>query len=121
MVIRAKHIGVRSKYLLFDSWFAMASVMVTLSDGKKAKIIFVPCDKKRGWLALLSTHIDVTDEDMIRLYSKRWDIEVFFNMCKQHLKLLKAVQLRSDDGLIGCVLTPKMRSNLGPLFNLNRM
>jgi len=23
---------------------------------------------------------------MIRLYGKRWDIEVFFKMCKQHLK-----------------------------------
>ena len=54
-----------------------ASVLVTLSDGDKARIIFVPCDKKRGWLALLSTDIFIADEETIRLYGKRWDIEVF--------------------------------------------
>ncbi|MFH2061042.1 MAG: IS4 family transposase, partial [Pseudomonadota bacterium] len=53
-----------------------ASVLVTLSDGHKARIIFVPCDKKRGWLAILSTDLSVADEEIIRLYSKRWDIEV---------------------------------------------
>ena len=78
-----------------------AGVLVTLSDGNKARIIFVPCDKKRGWLALLSTDISIADEEIIRLYGKRWDIEVFFKMCKQHLKLVKKIQIRNYDDLIG--------------------
>jgi hypothetical protein len=45
-----------------------ASVLVTLSDGNKAKIIFVSSDKKRGWLALLSTDTCLADEEIIRLY-----------------------------------------------------
>ncbi len=93
-----------------------ASVLVTLSDGNKARIIFVPCDKKRGWLAILSTDITIPDEEIIRLYGKRWDIEVFFKMCKQHLKLVKEVQLRNYDGLIGHTSMVMARYNLLSLF-----
>ncbi|MEZ4565761.1 MAG: transposase [Desulfobacterales bacterium] len=78
-----------------------ASVLVTLPNGKSARIIFVASDKKRGWLALLSTNTSLAEPEIIRLYGKRWDIEVFFKMCKQHLKLVKEIQLRDFDGLIG--------------------
>jgi len=78
-----------------------ASVIVKLPNGKTARIIFVPCDKKRGWLALLSTDTALVESEVIRLYGKRWDIEVFFKMCKQHLKLVKEIQIRDYDGLIG--------------------
>ena len=93
-----------------------ASVLVTLPDGKKARIIFVPCDKKRGWLALLSTDISIADEEIIRLYGKRWDIEVFFKMCKQHLKLVKEIQIRNYDGLIGHTSLVMARYNILTLF-----
>ena len=93
-----------------------ASVIVTLSDGDKARIIFVPCDKKRGWLAILSTDLSITGKEIIRLYSKRWDIEVFFKMCKQHLKLVKEIQLRNYDGLIGHTSLVMARYNILSLF-----
>jgi len=93
-----------------------ASVLVTLSDGKAARIIFVPCDKKRGWLAILSTDTSIADEEIIRLYGKRWDIEVFFKMCKQHLKLAKEVQIRNYDGLIGHTSVVIARYNILSLF-----
>jgi len=93
-----------------------ARVLVTLTDGNKAKIIFVPCDKKRGWLALLSTDIFISDEEIIRLYGKRWDIEVFFKMCKQHLKLVKEIQIRNYDGLIGHTSLVMVRYNILSLF-----
>ena len=60
-----------------------AEVIVKASNGEKIKIVFVPGDKKRGWLALLSTDLDLPGEEIVRLYGKRWDIEVFFKMCKQ--------------------------------------
>ena len=93
-----------------------ASILVTLPDRNKARIIFVPCDKKRGWLALLSTDISIADEEIIRLYSKRWDIEVFFKMCKQHLKLVKEIQIRNYDGLIGHTSLVMTRYNILSLF-----
>jgi hypothetical protein len=78
-----------------------ADVVVKMPDGKNARIIFVPGDKKRGWLALLSTDTALDCEEIVRLYGKRWEIEVFFKMCKQHLKLAKEIQIRDFDGLIG--------------------
>ena len=93
-----------------------ASVLVALPDGNKAKIIFISCDKKRGWLALLSTDIFISDEEIIRLYGKRWDIEVFFKMCKQHLKLVKEIQIRNYDGLIGHTSLVMIRYNILSLF-----
>jgi hypothetical protein len=78
-----------------------ASVIVKLPNGKDARIIFVLSDKERGWLAILSTDTALAESEIIRLYGKRWDIEVFFKMCKQHLKLVKEVQFRDFDGLIG--------------------
>lgn len=78
----------------------IASCIVTTSLGDKVKIVFVSATKKRGWLALLCSDTSLDANEIIRLYGKRWDIEVFFKMCKQHLKLAKEVQLRNYDGLI---------------------
>ena len=93
-----------------------AHAVVSLPNGEKAKIIFVPCDKKRGWLALLSTDLSIPDQEIIRLYGKRWDIEVFFKMCKQHLKLVKEIQIRSYDGLIAHTSLVIARYNMISLF-----
>ena len=37
---------------------------------------------------------------IVRIYGKRWDIEVFFKMAKQHLKLAKEMQCRDYDALV---------------------
>lgn len=50
---------------------------------------------------MLSTDTALADEEIIRIYGKRWDIEVCFKMLKQHLHLEKEAQLRDYDGLIG--------------------
>ena len=78
----------------------LASTIVTLSDGKPAKIVFVRDRRKKDWLALLSTDTDLADAQVVRIYGKRWDIEVLFKMAKQHLKLVKEVQCRDFDMLI---------------------
>jgi hypothetical protein len=98
-----------------------ASVLVTLPNGKSARIIFVASDKKRGWLALLSTDTSLAEPEIIRLYGKRWDIEVFFKMCKQHLKLVKEIQLRDFDGLIGHTSMVLARYNVLTWFQRQRV
>ncbi len=98
-----------------------ASVIVKLSNGKSARIIFVPCDKKRGWLALLSTDTALVESEIIRLYGKRWDIEVFFKMCKQHLKLVKEIQIRDYDGLIGHTSMVVARYNILTCFQRQKV
>lgn len=80
----------------------LASVIVDMNNGaQRVKIVFVRNRNGRGWLALLSTRIDLPDEEIVRIYGKRWDIEVFFKMAKHYLNLEKEVQLRDYDGLVG--------------------
>ena len=78
----------------------LASVIVSLNDELDAKLVFVRDRRKTDWLALLSTDTNLADEDIVRIYGKRWDIEVFFKMAKQHLKLAKEIQARDFDALI---------------------
>lgn len=53
--------------------------------------------------------MDLPDEEIIRIYGKRWDIEVCFKMLKQHLRLEKETQLRDYDGLVGHVTVVMIR------------
>jgi len=78
----------------------LASALVTLKGGQSARLVFVRDRRKTDWLALISTDIDLSNEDIVRIYGKRWDIEVFFKMAKQHLKLAKEMQCRDYDALV---------------------
>lgn len=80
----------------------LASVITETTKGQSVKIVFVrhrTC--KRKWLAILSTDVHLADEEIVRIYGKRWDIEVFFKMMKHYLNLEREAQLRDYDGLIG--------------------
>jgi hypothetical protein len=79
-----------------------ASAVVKTSEEQLVKIVFVRHrHHKRKWLAILSTNVDLPDEEIVRIYGKRWDIEVFFKMLKHYLNLERETQLRDYDGLIG--------------------
>jgi hypothetical protein len=78
----------------------VASTIVTLKSGMPVKIVFVRNRNTRGWLALLSTDLKMSAEEIVQTYGKRWNIEVFFKMAKHYLKLEKEMQMRDYDGLI---------------------
>lgn len=76
----------RSRYLL--------SVEVKVGQDKKdghavdARIVCVRNRANRkDWLALICTDMSLSEEEIIRIYGKRWDIEVFFKTCKSFLNL----------------------------------
>ena len=83
----------RSKYLL--------SVDVTVGDEAiPAKIVCVRNKgKRKDWLAIISTDTAISAEEIIRIYGKRWDIEVFFKTCKSYLHLVKECRSLSYDAL----------------------
>lgn len=87
----------------------LASVIVETKHGQTVKIVFVRHRHKRDWLAILSTKTDLPDEEIVRIYGRRWDIEVFFKMMKHYLNLEKEVQLRDYDGIIGHITISMMR------------
>jgi hypothetical protein len=83
----------------------LASIMVTIGEDDKgnpvaAKIVFVRDRSKKSWLGILSTDTELSDEEIVRLYGRRWDIEVFFKMSKSFLNLAKECQSRSFDALV---------------------
>lgn len=79
----------------------LASVVVETKKEQKVRIVFVRHRHKRQWLAILSTKIDLAEEEIVRIYGKRWDIEMFFKMMKHYLNLERETQLRDFDGIIG--------------------
>ena len=84
----------RSKYLL--------SVNVMVGKGQKipAKIVCVRNKKKRkDWIAFICTNPHLSEEEIIRIYGKRWQIEVFFKTCKTYLHLISECHSLSYDAL----------------------
>lgn len=84
-----------SKYLL--------SVEITVvKDGTSipARIVYVRNkNKRKDYLALITTDMNISEEEVIRIYGKRWDIEVFFKVCKSYLKLSKECNSLSYDAM----------------------
>ena len=85
----------RSRYLL--------SVNVEIEkDGIRvpAKIVCVRNKKNRkDWVPFICTDPNLSEEDIIRIYGKRWQIEVFFKTCKSLLNLVGECHSLSYDAL----------------------
>ncbi|MBZ2108068.1 transposase [Streptococcus mitis] len=86
----------RSKYLL--------SLEVTACYDKTEiplKLVFVRNrNKKNDFLVLASTDTSLSEEEIIQTYGKRWEIEVYFKICKQYLRLTRCQSLSYDE-LVG--------------------
>lgn len=49
--------------------------------------------------AFICTNPDLSEEEIIRIYGKRWQIEVFFKTCKSYLNLVGECHSLSYDAL----------------------
>jgi hypothetical protein len=79
----------------------LRSIRTKLSPGIPVTIVFVRHrSNKKEWLAILCTDLSLPEEEIIRIYGIRWDIEVFFKCAKSLLRLQKEFQGRSYDLLI---------------------
>ena len=54
---------------------------------------------RKDWLVLVTTDMSLTAEEVIRIYGKRWGIEVFFKVCKSFLRLEKDCRSLSYDAM----------------------
>lgn len=87
----------KSRYLL--------SVLIEVkhkafSETIPARLVFVRerADRK-NWIALVTTDTSLSEDEVIALYGKRWDIETYHKMIKSYLKLAKEFQTRSFDAM----------------------
>ena len=85
----------RSRYLL--------SVLVdVVKEGEviPAKVVYVRNrNKRKEYLCLISTDTTLDENEIIRIYGKRWDIEVFFKVCKSYLNLSRECNSLSYDAM----------------------
>ena len=88
----------RSRYLL--------SVPIEICSGESeapsipAKLVFVRNrSNRKDYLVLISTDITLTEDEIIQLYGKRWDIEVFFKTSKSVLRLTGECRSLSYDAM----------------------
>lgn len=85
----------RSRYLL-------SVVVDVVKDGEiiPAKVVYVRNrNKRKEYLCLISTDISLKEE-IIHIYGKRWDIKVFFKVCKSYLRLSKECRVMFYDAMI---------------------
>lgn len=85
----------RSRYLL-------SAMVDVVKDGKiiPAKVVYVRNrNKRKEYLCIISTDTELDENEIIRIYGKRWDIEVFFKVCKSYLHLSKECRSISYDAM----------------------
>ena len=70
--------------------------MLTLLDTALNAGLKADC---KDWLAIICTDPTLSEEDIIRIYGKRWQIEGFFKTCKSMLNLIDECHSLSYDAL----------------------
>ena len=74
-----------------------------VGDGEEsipARIVCVRNNKNRkDWIAFICTDINLDPDEIIRIYGKRWQIELFFKTCKSTLNLVGECHSLSYDAL----------------------
>ncbi len=79
----------------------ISSIIVNIDEETKLKIVFVVNRNDNSeWIAIGTTDITLSDEDIITVYSLRWAIEVFFKSIKQYFGLEKEFITNSFESLI---------------------
>lgn len=89
----------------YSNGTVISSIRVALQTGQAVKIVFVQnYNKSSEWLAIVSSDITLSPQEIVKTYSARWDIEVFFKATKSLLNLSKECHTRNYNGLI-CHIT----------------
>ena len=75
-----------------------AGLVVKGDDGKEAerlpvRLVYVKNKSRKGkWVCLICSDAGMDSKEIVRLYGKRWGIEVLFKTCKQYLRFGKDSQ-----------------------------
>ena len=100
--LNVKEIYRRNKKRRGCSRYLLAVSVDIEKDGETmpAKLVYVRNKSRRkDGLVLVSTDTQLSEEEIIRIYGKRWDIEVFFKACKSYLNLVKEYRGISYDAM----------------------
>ena len=85
----------RSRYLL-----SVLVDVIKVGESIPAKVVYVRNrNKRKEYLCLICTDTSLDESEIIRNYGKRWDIEVFFKVCKSYLNLSRECNSLSYDAI----------------------
>ena len=97
-----KEIYTRSKKRRGRSRYLLSVTVDVEKDGRTipAKVVYVRNkNNRKEYLCLISTNTEIDENEIIRIYGKRWNIEVFFKVCKSYLRLAKECRSLSYDAV----------------------
>lgn len=91
----------KKSYVEHTSETIISSIQIRLISGLPIKVVFVKDNNKKSeWLAIMTTDIDLSSQEIVKRYGPRWNIETFFKATKSLLKLSKETQTRNCNALI---------------------
>ena len=85
-----------------SSRYLLSATVEVVKDERiiPAKAVYVHNrNKRKEYLCLISTDVNLDEDEIIRIYGKRWDIEVFFKICKSYLNLSRECRSMSYDAM----------------------
>lgn len=111
---KGRYYNLENLYAIKKNWIpsqdCMTSIIVNMNvppkgtnsiarkSSQKLRIVFVRnMDRKRDWIAIATTDLSLSDKEVVALYARRWDIEVFFKTVKEHLGFATDFSGRSFD------------------------
>lgn len=66
------------------SRYPLSTIIDVIKDGETIpeKVVYVRNrNTPKEYLCIISTDVVLTEDEIIRIYEKHWDIEVFFKVC----------------------------------------
>lgn len=103
--LNGKMINIKSLYTMSSkrrgkaAWKLSVKVNLLVKEKNKiieripVKLVYLPNRANtKEWICILSTDTDMEENEIIRQYGKRWNIEVLFKCSKQYLKFGKDFQ-----------------------------
>ena len=73
----------RSKYLLSVEVSFLQKKNGSVVSSVPARIVYVRnTANRKDWVAIISTDMEISEEEIIRRYGARWNIEVYFKTYK---------------------------------------
>jgi len=85
-----------------DGYDRCCEVETELKKGLKVKVIFIT--DGQHFRTLISDALEMSAEEMVEKYKVRWNIEVFYRDCKQHLGMGEYQVRKIDVGVIHLLL-----------------
>lgn len=106
-----------SKYLLSVNVNIIQKEKGIITKRVPAKLVYVRNkSNKKEWIAIISTDTTLSEDEIIRRYGYRWNIEVYFKTCKQYLKYTKECQSTSFDSLTAHITIANVRYMILSMF-----